>query len=726
MDTRRPISTSYALGSTFKSSAELLVAKWLSSLANLDSQPVVPHVTINDSARPLSAPNHDDSVTDRNTSRINGDGSSSPLLKLRPYQIDCINSVLDILENTDLTRLAISSPTGSGKTVMFTALIPRLPPRIFSDQPPRVLEARRVLIVVGAVHLVHQTAQTVKRFLPDASVEIEQGEFHASGSADVTIASCQSLEKRLDSYVPSTFKALIIDEAHHSVAETYLKIARHFDPRLVRLGKASDRLLEQNTVEPYVFEHSTKDCKRPLPRHLGPTPFTMSPNGEPCVPIVGVSATLMRADEVSVGKVFEKIVWHASWLDMVAAGWLSEMRFTTVKLGEGLDLKSVRRKGKNGDFVLKALAEVVDRKTVNEIVVAVYKNKIQGLYTSTVVYACNIQHMKSLEVEFQAQGVFARAVDGTTSKVEIKGVLDLFRADEQDSLPCIRIRGKRHRRACVFPNLFDVKYNVLNAGKLQATFKDIRKRELTTYWHARTDRSARDGEKMAPPPLEFMSPIQAQDIVPHLEHDVFASAPEYLAASSPDDPSGHLDVWRNTPNAWVGLGNEAYVLVVGSKRHIKVEGHVSEDGRLWKATGYEHEDGKRDDANEYGDYFSESITLGKAQDLASLIKEMDQLVSNNPDWRPDFSLNRNTQWRSEDPTEAQCNYLEILLMLLQNCSKPSTKGRVSSLWVPGRESETAELAMEELTRGEIADTITRVKWGGKECWTALQKRYGNC
>ncbi|SGZ28226.1 BQ5605_C027g10290 [Microbotryum silenes-dioicae] len=451
------------------------------------------------------------------------------------------------------------------------------------------------------------------------------------------------------------------------------------------------------------------------------------------------------------------------------------MRFTTVKLGEGLDLKSVRRKGKNGDFVLKALAEVVDRKTVNEIVVAVYKNKIQGLYTSTVVYACNIQHMKSLEVEFQAQGVFARAVDGTTSKVEIKGVLDLFRAGEIHvlincnlfiegvDLPCIdsimavhptyswprwlqmlgrgmRLSPETNKTHChVFefvgnatdglacsPNLFDVKYNVLNAGKLQATFKDIRKRELTTYWHARTDRSARDGEKMAPPPLEFMSPIQAQDIVPHLEHDVFASAPEYLAASSPDDPSGHLDVWRNTPNAWVGLGNEAYVLVVGSKRHIKVEGHVSEDGRLWKATGYEHEDGKHDDANEYGDYFSESITLGKAQDLASLIKEMDQLVSNDPDWRPDFSLNRNTQWRSEDPTEAQCNYLEILLMLLQNCSKPSTKGRVSSLWVPGRESETAELAMEELTRGEIADTITRVKWGGKECWTALQKRYGNC
>ncbi|SCZ95684.1 BZ3500_MvSof-1268-A1-R1_Chr8-1g09727 [Microbotryum saponariae] len=746
LDTRRPISTSYALGSTFKSSAEL-VAKWLSFPAI--SKPVVRHVTTNDSARPLSAPNDDDSVTDRNTSRIDSDGSSSPIVKLRPYQIDCINAVLDILENTDLTRLAISSPTGSGKTVMFTALIPRVPPRICSDESPRVV-ARRVLIVVGAVHLVHQTAQTVKRFLPDAS-----------------------LEKRLDSYDPSTFKAVIIDKAHHSVAETYLKITRHFDPRLVRLGKASDRPLEQNNVEPYVFEHSKTDCKRPLPRHLGPTPFTMSPNGEPCVPIIGVSATLLRADKVSVGKVFEKIVWHASWLDMIAAGYLSKMRFTTVKLGNGLDLKSVRRKGKNGDFVLKALAEVVDRKTVNEIVVAVYKNKIQGVYTSTVMYACNIQHTKSLQVEFRAQGVLARAVDGTTSKDEIEEVLDRFRAGEMHvlincsksarmiltswtlhsftffhdaadlfmegvDLPCIdsimavhpthswprwlqmlgrgmRLSPETNKTHC---HVFEFVGNATDGLACSPNLLDVGFRVMPEY------RSATGGgEKMAPPPIELMSDIQAHDIIPHLGHDVFGSAPEYLAASSPDDPSGHLDLWRSTPNAWIGLGNDAYVLVVGKKRQIKVEGHASGNGTLWKATGYE--DG--DDEDEFGDILSESVTLGKAQDLASLIKEMDQLVCNDPDWRPDFSLNRNAQWRSEDPTEAQCNYLEMLEMRLQDYSILSTKGRVSSLWVPGRESENAELlAMEELTRGEMTDAITRVKWGGNECWTALKKRYGNC
>lgn len=43
--------------------------------------------------------------------------------------------------------------------------------------------------------------------------------------------------------------------------------------------------------------------------------------GKVCVPIIGFSATFGRADGASLGKVFETIAYHSSWLDMIRSKW---------------------------------------------------------------------------------------------------------------------------------------------------------------------------------------------------------------------------------------------------------------------------------------------------------------------------------------------------------------------------------------------------------------------
>jgi hypothetical protein len=43
--------------------------------------------------------------------------------------------------------------------------------------------------------------------------------------------------------------------------------------------------------------------------------------GNVCVPLLAFTATWHRADGLALGKVFEKIVWHGDWLDMIRGRW---------------------------------------------------------------------------------------------------------------------------------------------------------------------------------------------------------------------------------------------------------------------------------------------------------------------------------------------------------------------------------------------------------------------
>ena len=96
------------------------------------------------------------------------------------------------------------------------------------------------------------------------------GALKASGAADITIASVQSITsgERLMRFDPRRFKLVLVDEAHHIVANTYLEILRHFqllDPEKARGGDTT---------------------------------------------LVGVSATFTRTDGLRLGEAIDHIVYH--------------------------------------------------------------------------------------------------------------------------------------------------------------------------------------------------------------------------------------------------------------------------------------------------------------------------------------------------------------------------------------------------------------------------------
>lgn len=117
-----------------------------------------------------------------NLSGSEGDTSNtSGGITLRPYQNAAIQACVDAFDS-GLTRIGVSSPTGSGKTTMFMKLIPKVVEKQLGDK----VERKQTLIIVNSVELARQSKNAAERLLPEGwTVEVEQGSSIASGSADV-------------------------------------------------------------------------------------------------------------------------------------------------------------------------------------------------------------------------------------------------------------------------------------------------------------------------------------------------------------------------------------------------------------------------------------------------------------------------------------------------------------------------------------------------------------
>lgn len=209
------------------------------------------------------------------------------------------------------------------------------------------------------------------------------GNMHASGAADITIASIQSIISgdRINKFNPNRFKLILVDEAHHIVAPGYLRTLEHFG------------VDKKNTDSPL---------------------------------LVGVSATFSRFDGLRLGAAIDEIVYHKDYVDMIGEKWLSDVVFTTVE--STADISRVKS-GSNGDFQPGELSKVVNTKHINEVTVRSWLAKATGR-NSTLVFCVDLAHVAGLTQTFKQHGIDARFVTGDTPKVERSERVDAFRRGE--------------------------------------------------------------------------------------------------------------------------------------------------------------------------------------------------------------------------------------------------------------------------------------------------------
>lgn len=296
-------------------------------------------------------------------------------LQLRDYQQNVIDRCLESL-TSGKKRVGVSLATGGGKTVIFANLIKQM-----AQSRPL-----RTLVLVHRRELVLQAAETIKRFIPNTRLRIEMGKYVCQDvkGSDVIVASVQSLIRRLDRYEPGEIDLVIVDEAHHAVANSYVRILEHF-------GSS--------------------------------------------IPVIGFSATFERADHKALSTVLDEIIYHKGILEMINDKWLCEGKFTTVKVD--VDLSSVEVTSATDDFKLDKLSKVMNTPQVNEIVLKTYMHKSAeqvGGFKSTLLFAVDINHVHSLCTLFRSRGVSAECVTSHTKSQERDAIVRDFKAGKVEVL----------------------------------------------------------------------------------------------------------------------------------------------------------------------------------------------------------------------------------------------------------------------------------------------------
>ncbi|KAL8969257.1 MAG: hypothetical protein Q9183_002082 [Haloplaca sp. 2 TL-2023] len=318
-----------------------------------------------------------------------------PPIQLRDYQEECIQSVLSYLDKGH-KRLGISLATGSGKTIIFTHLIDRIKPWRH--------DATQTLILAHRRELVEQASRHCSSTYPHKSVDIEMGSLHATGHADITVASVQSVNSgdRISKFDPERFKLVLVDEAHHITASTYMDTLKHF-----------------GLVKPMGEPSSWRDWTR---QYFGST----ATNAIRAPALVGVSATLSRSDGIRLSDAIDHIVYHKDYVDMIRENRLSGVIFTTVE--SHADISRVK-KGHTGDFQPGELSRAVNNTETNEITVRAWLSKAAER-KSTLVFCVDLAHVAALTAAFRAHNVDARFVTGDTPKNTRADRLEGFKKQE--------------------------------------------------------------------------------------------------------------------------------------------------------------------------------------------------------------------------------------------------------------------------------------------------------
>ncbi|TFK57061.1 P-loop containing nucleoside triphosphate hydrolase protein [Heliocybe sulcata] len=620
---------------------------------------------------------------------------------LRPYQEACLDACTEALKSGH-SRIGVSLPTGSGKTTVFISLLSRI--------PSRNSEATRSLVLVSSIELAKQVAEQARIMCPLSTVEVEQGQKQSSGRADVTVATYQTLSRagRLEKFDRAKLKVIVVDEAHHSASPSYRRILSRFAPEI----KSPDEIRSP--------EGPSNDSEIIEPAHR--------------VPIVGFTATFNRHDGLALGSVFERIVYHRSFLEMISEQWLCNVRFTCVRANFDLSQVKIAR---SGDFVEASLSQVIDTDTVNNLVLQTWYDKASGR-KSTLIFCLNLAHIAHLTATFRNAGVDARYMYAGTSAKERKILLDDFKAGR---FPVLINCGVLTEGAdipnidCVIlarptrsPTMFS---QMIGRGMRQSP--ETGKTDcLVVDFVGNTSRVA---GVVCVPVLFGLDPSEVVDGATIDELKELAADPKsretapYDAVPTPktvtytdyEDPFSLVDGASGAPhitmsrNAWVGCGGDIYVLECLGQGYIRIEKVRGESGEAeWKAHYCSFLlDPWSASAMKIPPY-ARSRHVVTATTLYDAIRGSDAYAEKKVLPGPHATgLWRSAPWRRELATSHQKAFIR------RRWRPPKV---ISLEETDGAKIEKQELRLRNLKKGEAANIITRLKHGAQKRYqTSLEK-----
>ena len=249
----------------------------------------------------------------------------------------------------------VQMPTGTGKTHLLASLV--------NEELRTKNEESCVWIVAHRRELVEQIEETVARY----GIKPTDG--------TVKVLSIQWLYRHWEDMKNERPSLIVIDEAHHALAETYKELWQRY-PEAKKLG---------------------------------------------------MTATPCRLNRKGFTDLFEALITSDSIADFIRQGWLSPFDYVSIRpdsedqrLIDGLE-----KRGADGDFQVKEMDRVLNRRPSIERLyesVRQYANGKKG-----IVYAVSISHARNIVTYYNNKGVNAVAIDSKTPAKLRKQLVEDFR-----------------------------------------------------------------------------------------------------------------------------------------------------------------------------------------------------------------------------------------------------------------------------------------------------------
>jgi len=271
--------------------------------------------------------------------------------KLRDYQHEACEAVELAWEAG--AKPLITMATGTGKTIVMAELAKR----VYEREEKTLVNAHRE-------ELVRQARDKFANHIGYAPA-IEMADEWANMGAKIVIGSVPSMQRtRLSRWPKDYFSKLFVDEAHHSIAGSYMKIIEYF-------SSAS---------------------------------------------ILGVTATADRADDKQLGDIYDTVAYDYPLHKAIKDGYLVPIKGRRCK-DFSIDLSKLKVIA--GDFTDEELGDVI----INYIepIAENVKKETEGI--STLCFMPNVKSSQLMAEALNRIGVKAGFISGSTDKDERRNTL---------------------------------------------------------------------------------------------------------------------------------------------------------------------------------------------------------------------------------------------------------------------------------------------------------------
>ena len=274
-------------------------------------------------------------------------------IQLFDYQEDMVKRVQDVFKHHD--AVMVQMPTGTGKTHVLAAIV-------------EMFLKKNVWVVAHRRELVSQIKDTLARFFPGLDLE------------KIQVTSIQWLSRHYRE-IKEKPSLIVIDEAHHALAETYAEVMNTY-PKAKKLG-------------------------------LTATPYRMNGKG--------------------FTDLFEMLLCSWNMERFIAEGRLSLYDYYSIKpdSADQLLIDSLQKRGVDGDYQQKELNKVMDVRPSLERLCLTIKQYVPG--KKGIVYAISIQHAEHIAEYYRENGIKAVAISSKTPLAERKDMIERFKSSSLSS-----------------------------------------------------------------------------------------------------------------------------------------------------------------------------------------------------------------------------------------------------------------------------------------------------